>query len=105
MSTVRQTATITSKGQLTLPKPIRQALGVGVGEKVEFALRDGEVVVSRAPADHKDPAIANFLALLEGDIRAGRNVRDLPEELAESMRMAIRREVDLEEDIEGDVAL
>lgn len=30
------TATITSKGQVTLPKPVRERLGVKPGDRVEF---------------------------------------------------------------------
>ena len=30
------TATITSKGQITIPKPVRQRLGVNPGDRVEF---------------------------------------------------------------------
>jgi AbrB family looped-hinge helix DNA binding protein len=30
------TATITSKGQITIPKEVREALGVGTGDRVEF---------------------------------------------------------------------
>jgi AbrB family looped-hinge helix DNA binding protein len=30
------TATLTSKGQITLPKTVRDRLGVGAGDKVEF---------------------------------------------------------------------
>jgi AbrB family looped-hinge helix DNA binding protein len=29
-------ATVTSKGQITLPKEVREALGVGAGDRVEF---------------------------------------------------------------------
>ena len=82
MSTLHEITTLTSKGQLTLPKPIRQALGVSAGSKIAFNLRDGEVVVTRAEAGHEDPAIHAFLGLLEADIRAGRHVQALPEDLA-----------------------
>ncbi len=38
------TATLTSKGQVTIPKPVRDALGLATGDRVEFALgADGEV--------------------------------------------------------------
>ena len=30
------TATITAKGQITIPKPVRQRLGVHPGDRVEF---------------------------------------------------------------------
>lgn len=36
---------VSSKGQITLPKPIRDALGLRPGEEVVFELRNGEVVI------------------------------------------------------------
>jgi len=36
---------ISSKGQITLPKAIREALGLRPGEEVVFELRDDEVVL------------------------------------------------------------
>ncbi|MBP6019852.1 MAG: type II toxin-antitoxin system PrlF family antitoxin [Burkholderiaceae bacterium] len=107
MSTIHELATITSKGQITLPKPIRQALGVDVGGKVAFDLNErGQVMVSRAESEHEDPAIAAFLDLLAADIQAGRNLNSLPEELAESMlKRTTGADIRLDEEIEGDVAL
>lgn len=61
-------AILPSKGQITLPKSIRQALGVDTGGKIAFALRGGEVVVTRVGAEHEEPAIGTFLGLLEADI-------------------------------------
>ena len=60
MPEIHEVATLTSKGQITLPKPIRQALGVDTGGKVAFDLRGGEVIVTRAD-EHEDPAIGAFL--------------------------------------------
>lgn len=106
MSEIREIAKVTSKGQITLPKPIRQALGVSVGGKVAFDLRHGEVIVTRASAsEHEDPAIEAFLGLLEKDIRAGKHLHVLPENLARAMVKNARRAVDMDEAIEGKVAL
>ena len=106
MSEIHEVATITSKGQITLPKPIRQALGVTIGGKVAFDLRQGEVVVSRADeAEHQDPAIEAFLGLLERDIRAGKHIRALPEGLAQAMLANAGHAVNLGEAIDGEVAL
>lgn len=38
-------STITSKGQTTLPKPVRQALGVEPGDRVRYIIHDGEVKI------------------------------------------------------------
>ncbi len=105
MPEIHEVATLTSKGQLTLPKSIRQALGVDTGGKVAFDMRGGEIVVTRVDAEHEDPASGAFLGLLEADIRAGRHVRSLPEDLARAMQEHAGHAVDLDEDIEGEVAL
>jgi len=43
--------TITSKGQVTIPKQIRDALNLAPGSSVEFAVnKDGEVVVHKVGA-------------------------------------------------------
>lgn len=43
--------TLTSKGQVTIPKQIRDALNLTPGASVEFAVnRDGEVVIQRVGA-------------------------------------------------------
>lgn len=106
MRAVHEVATITSKGQITLPKTIRQALGVDFGGKVAFDLMGSQVVVSRVEdQDHQDPAIASFLSLLEKDIQSGQHITSLPEDLVRSMLIAIQQPVDLNEEIAGDVAL
>lgn len=106
MSIIHEVATMTAKGQITLPKSIRQALGVDVGARVAFELHeDGQVVVSRAEAEHEDPAIGAFLDLLAGDVRAGRHVRTMPDDLARDMLEHAGREAGPDEDIDGDVAL
>ena len=106
MSTIHEVATMTGKGQITLPKTIRQVLGVDVGTRVAFDLReDGQVVVSRAETEHEDPAIGPFLDLLAGDIRAGRHLRAIPDDLARDMLEHAGHEAGPDEDIDGDVAL
>jgi AbrB family looped-hinge helix DNA binding protein len=43
--------TLTSKGQVTIPKQIRDALNLAPGASVEFAVnREGEVVIHRVGA-------------------------------------------------------
>ncbi|MDD1964462.1 type II toxin-antitoxin system PrlF family antitoxin [Pseudomonas putida] len=105
MSAIHEIATLTSKGQITLPKSVRQLLGLDTGGKIAFDVRDGEVVVTRADAPHEDPAIGAFLSLLEADIRAGRNVEALPRDLAHTMLANAGHDVDLDQDIEGEVEL
>ena len=105
MPAIHEVATLTSKGQITLPKSIRQALGADTGSKLAFELRGSEVVVTRADAEHEDPAIAAFLTLLAHDIEAGRNVRGLPEDLARTMLEHAGHKVELGDDFDEDVEI
>ncbi|MCF8091789.1 MAG: type II toxin-antitoxin system PrlF family antitoxin [Desulfotignum sp.] len=89
MASIETVATITTKGQITLPKSIRQALGVDSGDKIKFHLMDDQVIVTRIIEDsHEDPSIRSFLSLLEKDIQSGRHVTSLPEALATKMLAA-----------------
>ena len=106
MPVIHEIATITSKGQITLPKPIRQALGVDYGGKVAFDLRGNQVVVTRAEEPHhEDPAIGSFLTLLESDIQSGRHITSLPDDMVRAMLATLAHPVDLTDEIEGDVVL
>lgn len=41
--------TLTVKGQVTIPKPLRDALEIGPGSQVEFAVNEaGEIVLRKA---------------------------------------------------------
>jgi len=45
-------ATISSKGQVTIPKAVREALGVGAGDRIAFEMReDGVAEVRPATVD------------------------------------------------------
>lgn len=106
MPAVHEIATLISKGQITLPKPIGQALEVAYGGKVAFDLLGSQVVVTRAQElDHDDPAIGSFLALLESGISSGKHLTTLPDDLIQAMLATLVRPVALNADIEGDVAL
>jgi antitoxin PrlF len=103
MQMIHEIATITAKGQITLPKVIRQALGVDYGGKVAFDLQNGRVVVSRDEAIHEDPAIIGFLSMLERDIKSGRHTRPLPDGLVSAMTRSLEDSATIDDDILGDV--
>jgi AbrB family looped-hinge helix DNA binding protein len=61
--------TLTAKGQVTIPKPIRDRLGIGPGSMVEFGIAlDGRVVLTRA--DQRAPPESRF-GRLRGRATAG----------------------------------
>jgi AbrB family looped-hinge helix DNA binding protein len=45
------TATLTSRGQTTIPKSIREELRLQPGDRIEFILEEDQVVLRRAGAD------------------------------------------------------
>jgi antitoxin PrlF len=103
---IEETSTITAKGQTTVPKTVRQALGVDYGGKILFKVENGKVTVSKPGVEHRDPALTGFLKLVERDISAGRNVRDRPKAVLASLRRASKDvSIDLDEPLQGDVSL
>lgn len=70
MPVIEEVCTITAKGQTTVPKPVRQALGVGYGDRIGFRVEGGIVSVHAVADPAEDPARVPFLTLLERDIAA-----------------------------------
>ena len=62
-------STITAKGQTTVPKSVRQALGVDYGGRIAFSVDEHGVTVQRADSDDDDPAIGTFLDFISRDIQ------------------------------------
>lgn len=57
------TATITSKGQVTLPKEVRDTLEVGAGDRLDFIrLEDGAYAI--VPASHSVRSLKGVLPRL-----------------------------------------
>lgn len=67
---IEEVSTITAKGQTTVPKSVRKALGVDLGGRIAFRLTKGGVSVHRVAGVESDPAIDSFLAFLAKDIKA-----------------------------------
>lgn len=53
---IMETTSVTSKGQVTIPKSLRQQLGLRQGSKVEFVLVDGHVEMRVFSTPAKLPA-------------------------------------------------
>jgi antitoxin PrlF len=41
---------LTSKAQTTIPQSVRSALGVSAGDEIAYAIEDGRVILTKAPA-------------------------------------------------------
>ena len=60
------TAKVTSKGQVTIPKEVREKLGVRPGEAVGFEERDGVLVITKAVTKSPFDKWVGRLAHLKG---------------------------------------
>jgi AbrB family looped-hinge helix DNA binding protein len=58
---------VTSKGQVTIPKRLRQRTGIGPGADVDFVEQNGQVVVKRAERKRRPsmPPADEFAAYLD----------------------------------------
>lgn len=65
-SAVQADSTLTARYQTTVPRAVRDALGLGKGDRICYTvLGNGEVRLSRAETPHgDDPAIGKFLEFL-----------------------------------------
>lgn len=104
---VRERSRITAKGQTTIPKAVRQALGVGYGGEITYVVDEGGRVSLLAGDDETDPVVDGFLTFMAQDMaRNPSRLAVFPTELQERMlALTAEAEVDLDEEIAGPVAL
>jgi antitoxin PrlF len=56
------TTTVTRKGQVTIPKPVRDHLGIGPGSQVTFRrVTDGSIVIERADGTRQPSRFAKVI--------------------------------------------
>ena len=104
---VQEHSRITAKGQTTVPKAVRQALGVSYGGEIAFVVDEHGVSVRRVEVEEADPVIGAFLGFLEQDmLRNPQNVVTFLSGLADRMTaLAEHVRVHQDEEIDGPVAL
>ena len=106
-SPLERVSTITEKGQTTIPKVVRDALGVSYGGKIVFRVDENGVSLRPADEDDQDPVLQSFLSFLAEDMRDRPEVISaLPSALASRiLALTEGSEVDPDEEIEGAVTL
>jgi antitoxin PrlF len=56
--------TVTSKGQVTIPKPVREHLGIAPGSQVEFRrAADGSIVIEKVAATREPSRFAKLVGI------------------------------------------
>ena len=101
------TSKITDKGQTTVPKAVRQALGVSEGDRIAFKVAPSGVSIRRADGVQEDPAIGAFLSFIERDIEnSPQSLKPLSTDWHKHIASLVAGiPVDLDAPIEGDVDL
>jgi antitoxin PrlF len=104
---LKEVSTITAKGQTTVPKSVRQALGVDYGDRIAFVVDEHGVTVERADAAEADPVIDGFLAFLASDMeKHPEAIAGFPPALAQRIAGLTKGiAVDLDAPIDGEVDL
>ena len=82
---------LTQKGQVTIPKAVRQLLGVQTGDEVEFVVRGGRVELQRAARGHQS-AYGLLRAAGAEPCKAGEEEEALMEALLEDDNRIRRQE-------------
>lgn len=59
-------AVVSEKGQVTIPKQLRDRLGIEVGQELDFSDEDGRLVARKVRARSPVDALYGILALPEG---------------------------------------
>ena len=104
---VRERSRITSKGQTTVPKSVRQALGVSYGGEIAYVVDEGGRVSLHGAEEERDPVIDGFLTFLARDMaRHPSHITAFPAGLAERMAaLTAGMNVDPNDEIDGAVTL
>jgi antitoxin PrlF len=107
MAVLEERSTITAKGQTTVPKAVRQVLGVKEGDEIAFRVEGQRVTVVSVGATHEDPVVGKFLSFLAKDVEQRPEVlKSLSTDFAARMASLVNgTKVDLDEPIDGDVDL
>jgi antitoxin PrlF len=107
MRAVERSSTITEKGQTTVPKAVRDALGVSYGGRIVFRVDKNGVSVRPADDDADDPVIDVFLRFLANDMqKRPRSIRPLTAPLARRIAELTRGSIaDPDDEIAGPVEI
>jgi AbrB family looped-hinge helix DNA binding protein len=80
----RKTTTVTAKGQVTIPRAIRDRKGIIAGTRLEVIEKDGDIVLRKArTAEQKqasdDPEFDAYLDRVQGTMKIGMSTDEFME--------------------------
>ena len=80
-------ATLTTKGQVTIPKEVREHLGVDTGDRLSFLIQDDGTVVVRPITRH----VRELAGLLHRPGQRAVSIKEMDAGIAERMRVKFGR--------------
>lgn len=106
---LKEESTITAKGQTTVPKSVRQVLGVDYGGRITFTVdAQRRVIVEKLEDEPADPVVGSFLSFLAQDMATNpsRSITPLTPELRSRIAALVDNlELDPDDAIDGDTVL
>ena len=81
------TATLTTKGQITIPKEIRERLGLDTGDRLSFVVQEDGTVIVQPITRH----VRELGGLLRRPAQRSLSIREMDEGIARRMRSKLGR--------------
>jgi antitoxin PrlF len=72
-------STVSEKGQITVPKPLRERLGIRAGDRLELTEEEGRLVARKAVGNDPVAAVYGILESEQGTDEAIRALRGTPD--------------------------
>ncbi|WP_045221505.1 type II toxin-antitoxin system PrlF family antitoxin [Desulfonatronum thioautotrophicum] len=91
-------STLTDRYQTTIPKVVREALGLGKGDRLKYSIDAGKVSIVRADMEEEnDPVLEEFLDFL------ARDMKEHPKRIQAMDSHFARRITSLVQDVQADL--
>ncbi len=81
------TATLTTKGQITIPKSVRDSLNLRAGDRVSFAIQEDSEVLLRPITKTVDEVFGRF----HDPSGPHKTVKEMKKAVAEKIRFRVRK--------------
>ena len=81
------TATLTTKGQVTIPKEVRDHLGLDTGDRLSFVVQDDGTVIVKPITRH----VRDLGGLLQRQGQRSVSIKQMDESIARHMRVKFGR--------------
>ncbi len=98
-------STLTDRYQTTIPKVVRETLGLGKGDRLKYSIDAGKVSIVRADVEEEnDPILEEFLDFLAWDMKEHpKRIQAIDSHFAQRITSLVQDvEIDLDQPLEDD---